>query len=91
MARLSRTMPRTKSRTKSHQGVRKSIPRYPTATSTAGKRRQVYEGRAQMTTGGLTRKDLVPNRDGKIVSRRASEACKKAYKENGLAKYRGVF
>ena len=64
------------------------IPLYPTATTLAGQRRQVWEGRAQMTTGGLTQADLMESKSGKIVSRRASAASKRNYATNGLAAYR---
>ena len=48
--------------------------RYPTATTLAGKYRQVYEVRAERTRSGLTKKDLTVSKSGKIVSRRASRA-----------------
>lgn len=67
---------------------RQSKPtQYPTATTTAGQRRQVWEGRALMTNGGLTRKDLMKSKSGKIVSRKASNASKKTFAKNGLAAY----
>ena len=64
---------------------RSAITKYPTATTIAGQRRQVWEGRAEQTKGGLTRKDLMENKSGKIVSRRASRASKKTFEKNGLA------
>ena len=67
---------------------RQSKPtKYPTATTTAGQRRQVWEGRAEQTHGGLTRKDLMKNKNGKIVSRRASRASQRTFARNGLAAY----
>ena len=68
-----------------------SPTKYPTATTTAGQRRQVYEGRALMTRGGLTKANLRKSKTGKIVSIKASNAAKKNYKANGLAQfqYRG--
>lgn len=60
---------------------------YPTATTIAGQRRQVYEGRALKTRGGLTRKDLKKSKSGKIVSRKASDASKRTFAKNGLSKY----
>lgn len=76
-------MPRSKSRSRSHS------PRstHPTATTRAGQYRQVWEGRAAKTKGGLTKKDLMLNKEGKIVSKRASAAGKAAYRSNGLAIY----
>ena len=55
----------------------RSATKYPTATTTAGKRRQVYEGRAEMTTGGLTKADLKENKEGKVVSKKASASAKR--------------
>ena len=47
-----------------------NIPRYPTATTRAGKYRAVYEGRALMTgPNGLMRHQLAESKSGKIVSR----------------------
>ena len=69
------------------RGSRKSPARttkYPTAETIAGQRRQVWEGRAERTKGGLTRADLMMNKQGKIVSKRASRASKKAFERNGL-------
>lgn len=57
-----------------------------TATTDAGRKRQVWEGRATVTRPyGLRKADLkVSKSTGKIVSRRASEAAAKNYKRNGL-------
>lgn len=61
---------------------------YPTAETLAGQRRQVYEGRAKKTRGGLTKKDLKLSKStGRVVSKRASKASKKSYKRNGLKDY----
>ena len=60
---------------------------YPTATTIKGQRRQVWEGRADMTRGGLVRSDLKMNANGSIVSKRASSAGKKRYVANGLSAY----
>ena len=54
-----------------------SPTRYPTAETLAGQRRQVYEGRALMTRGGLTKSDLKQDKDGKIISKAASKASKR--------------
>lgn len=60
---------------------------FPTATTTAGQRRQVWEGRALQTNGGLTKRDLMKSKSGKIVSKRASAAGKRSFSKNGLALY----
>ncbi len=47
-------------------------------SKSVGTRAEVMHGTAHHTSGGLTRKDLKYNKRGRIVSRRASEAGKKA-------------
>ena len=47
---------------------------YATAKTTAGKNRQVWEGRAKMTgPGGLKKRQLTMNKQGKIVSKKKSQ------------------
>lgn len=53
-----------------------------------GSRAEVMHGTAHHTSGGLTRKDLKYNKHGRIVSRRASEAGKKALKRLERAGYK---
>ena len=50
---------------------------------TFGSRRQVFNGNAQKTRGGLSKKNLRKNKYGRIVSVRAS---KSARKNNNLKK-----
>lgn len=45
-----------------------------------GSKAQVFHGTAKHTSGGLTKKDLVQNKHGRIVSRRKMMAGKKALK-----------
>jgi hypothetical protein len=47
---------------------------------TTGSKAMVYHGTAKHTSGGLTKKDLVLNKHGRIVSRRKMMAGKKALK-----------
>ena len=53
-----------------------------------GTRAQVYHGTAKHTSGGLTRKDLMKNKHGRIVSRRKAAAGKKALKNLVKAGYK---
>ena len=41
---------------------------------------QVFHGKAYKTRGGLTKKDLMKNKHGRIVSKKASAAAKKRFK-----------
>lgn len=45
-----------------------------------GSKAQVFHGTAKHTSGGLTKKDLVQNKHGRIVSRKKMLAGKKALK-----------
>ena len=47
-----------------------------------GSRAEVMHGTARHTSGDLTKKDLKYNKQGRIVSKRASEAGKRAYRRN---------
>ncbi len=58
-------------------GGRANIPQEG-GMSAVGTRAQVMHGTAHHTSGGLTKKDLKYNRHGRIVSRRASAAGKRA-------------
>ena len=44
---------------------------------TEGSRRQVFNGTAKHTSGGLKKTDLMKNKPGEIVSKKASKAAKK--------------
>ena len=44
---------------------------------TIGSRAQVWHGTAKKTSGGLTKKDLMMNKRGRIVSRRKAKTAKK--------------
>ena len=44
---------------------------------TVGSKAQVFHGTAHKTSGGLTRKDLMKNKHGRIVSRKKSAKAKK--------------
>ncbi len=59
-----------------------------------GSKAQVYHGTAHHTKGGLTRKDLIRNKRGKIVSRKQAAAGKKAFsrlRKLGFAPKKGHF
>merc|ERR1712114_129230 len=47
----------------------------------------VFRGTKAKTSGGLKKSDLVRNKAGKIVSRKASENAKKTFKKRGLDKW----
>ena len=49
-----------------------------------GSKAKVYHGNAEMTTGGLTKADLMMNKRGRIVSKKKYEQGLKRYKENKL-------
>lgn len=49
---------------------------------TVGTKIQVWKGIARKTSGGLKRVDLIRNRHGRIVSRKASRAAKRKFENN---------
>jgi hypothetical protein len=53
-------------------------------SKTFGSRAEVFHGNAKKTTGGLTKKDLIKNKNGQIVSRKKHLTAKK---EKRLEKY----
>ncbi len=53
-----------------------------------GTKAQVFHGTAKHTSGGLTRKDLVQNKHGRIVSRKKMALGKKALKHLVKAGYK---
>ena len=55
---------------------------------TIGSRRQVWNGTAIKTSGGLTKAHLKKNKRGRIVSIRKSNMAKKKYKSSGFSKYK---
>ncbi len=58
------------------------------ALRAVGTRAEVMHGTAHHTSGGLTKKDLKYNKRGRIVSRRASEAGRKALRRLTRAGYK---
>ena len=55
-----------------------------------GSKAQVFHGTARHTSGGLTKKDLVQNKHGRIVSRRKMALGKKALKHLVKAGYKAT-
>ena len=52
----------------------------PSKTLKRGSRRQVWNGKAEMTAGGLKKEDLTKNPRGRIVSVKKCQTMKKTYK-----------
>lgn len=46
-----------------------------------GSKRQVFSGKAEKTSGGLRKKDLMRNKSGKIVSKKKSKLGKLAFQK----------
>ena len=47
----------------------------------------VFRGSKEKTSGGLKKTDLVKNKQGKVVSRKAHNTALKRYKANGIDKW----
>jgi hypothetical protein len=70
-------------KSKSRHSPKKSHIKYCTATTRAGKYRQLYEGKCDKIKGSkMTAKDLMRNKSGKIVSRKRSRHGSKQMKKN---------
>merc|ERR1719300_602817 len=52
-----------------------------------GAKLRVFRGSKVRTSGGLKKSDLIRNRNGKVVSRKRSEAGKRLGKRNGIGKF----
>jgi hypothetical protein len=63
---------------RNRKAERKSRKQEGGAHKTVGSKAEVFHGTAKHTSGGLTKKDLVKTRRGRIVSRRKQAAGKKA-------------
>merc|ERR1712048_758505 len=60
--------------------------------SIRGTRAQVFRGtREKVKTTGQTKKDLMKNARGKVVSKKANAHGKKIYKRNGIEKWNKAF
>ena len=55
--------------------------------SVVGKKWQVWNGTRQKTVGGLTKKDLMKSKSGKIVSKKLALRARGNMKSNGLSKW----
>merc|ERR1711915_1154506 len=73
---------------KKKSGMKKAMKKAKSVIA-KGKRAKssVFRGTKTKTSGGLKKSDLTRNKSGKIVSKRASEAAKKNYRKNGIAKF----
>ena len=49
-----------------------------------GSRREVWNGTAHHTSGGLTRVNLKKNKRGRLVSKKKSKMAKQLYRQRGL-------
>lgn len=49
--------------------------------------RQVWNGTKMYTKGGLVKKDLMINKRGRVVSKKAASQAKKKFRSGGLGKW----
>merc|ERR1712124_2276 len=71
---------------------RRVVRRRRRRVSVRGTRAQVFRGTKQkVKTTGQTKADLMKNKRGKVVSKKANSAGKRTYKRNGLAKWNKAF
>merc|ERR1712212_883683 len=84
---MKRTMKTWAKKSKTTMRKRKAAKKPSIIAKGRGAKARVYFGKKSKTSGGLKKGDLVKNKSGKIVSRKASERAKKSYRSNGLGKY----
>merc|ERR1712018_256679 len=81
--------------TKKRRASRKKVARRKRRAkrvSKRGTRGQVWRGtREKVKTTGQTKTDLMKNKRGKIISKKAHAAGKRAFKRNGLSKWCAAF
>merc|ERR1719192_2632748 len=67
---------------------KRRVARRKKRVSVRGSKRQVWKGTKEKTkASGFTKKDLMENKRGKIVSKKAHKAGLRKYKANGLSKW----
>merc|ERR1711972_1179258 len=80
--RVTRRKRVTKRRKAKKKVVKRKKARKALKKNEIGSRRKVFNGTKVRTTGSLRQGDLVKNKRGKIVSKKASAEGKKRYKKN---------
>ena len=80
---------RGKTARKVNKKVNKTVRKRPVAT--VGSRREVMNGSAQKTSGGLRKKDLMYNKQRRIVSRKLHKLAKKQKHLKDFTTKKGVF
>jgi len=81
-------------RRRRHTKTRKNRMMYGGAVKSVGTKAQVWHGNAKHTSGGLTKKDLMKTKRGRIVSRKKHTLGKKALKnlrKAGFVAKKGTF
>merc|ERR1712233_68404 len=74
--------------TKKRRTAKRRVARRRKRTTIRGTKSQVWRGAKEKTkTSGQTKKDLMKNKRGKIVSKKSHAAGLKQYKKNGLSKW----
>merc|ERR1711915_789161 len=68
-------------------GVKKKAMRVSKIARGKRAKSSVFRGSKASTSGGLKKSDLMKNKDGRVVSKKASAAGKKLYKKNGIDKW----
>merc|ERR1712224_37069 len=92
MGRRRRTTRRRTTRRRRTWGRRRVVRRRRRRVSIRGTRAQVFRGtRRKVKTTGQTKADLMKNKRGKVVSKKANAAGKKTFKRNGLGKWNKAF
>lgn len=89
---MGKSMKKTMKSMKKKSGMKKSMKkktamRVSNIARGKGAYGRVFSGSKEKTSGGLKKTDLHKNADGKIVSKKRSQAAKKNYRKSGLSKW----
>jgi len=81
------TMKSMKKKSAKKGGMKKKAMRVSKIAKGKRAKSSVFRGTKVATSGGLKKSDLMRNKDGKVVSKKASAQGKKLYKKNGIEKW----
>merc|ERR1719474_2639621 len=76
-----------KKASKKKGGMKKTIKKISIIARGKTAKSRVFRGLKEKTQTGLQKKDLIKNKNGKVVSKKASEAGKRTFRRNGIDKF----
>merc|ERR1719211_944649 len=84
---MKKTMKKSMKKSTKKGGKKKKAKKVSKVAKGRGAKARVFKGSKARTSGGLKKSDLTRNKNGKVVSKKASALGKKTYQKNGIAKW----